>query len=90
MAHYNFPLRMLRMVKDAAREGRAIMPVERAIQRLTAEIGDGLGIDAGRLEVGGRADVVVRPTPRRRPTRGGSQNILLCDPTLLKTDAGYR
>ncbi|WP_437319585.1 N-acyl-D-amino-acid deacylase family protein [Sorangium sp. So ce385] len=59
MAHYNFPLRMLRMVKDAAREGRAIMPVERAIQRLTAEIGDWLGIDAGRLEVGGRADVVV-------------------------------
>ncbi|AUX48032.1 hypothetical protein SOCE26_095580 [Sorangium cellulosum] len=59
MAHYNFPLRMLRLVKDAAREGREIMPVERAIQRLTAEIGDWLGIDAGRLEVGAQADVVV-------------------------------
>jgi N-acyl-D-aspartate/D-glutamate deacylase len=59
MAHYNFPLRLLRLVKDAAREGREFMTAEHAVHRVTAEIGDWLGIDAGRLEVGRRADVVV-------------------------------
>jgi N-acyl-D-aspartate/D-glutamate deacylase len=59
MAHYNFPLRMLRLVKDAAQEGRAIMPMEQAVWRLTGEIGDWFGIEAGRLEIGRQADVVV-------------------------------
>ena len=59
MAHYNFPLRMLRLVKDAAQEGRAVMPMEQAVWRLTGEIGDWFGIEAGRLEIGRQADVVV-------------------------------
>ncbi|MCA9668504.1 MAG: amidohydrolase family protein [Myxococcales bacterium] len=62
MAHYNFPLRLLRMVRDAEREGCAFMTVGRAVQRLTSEIADWLGIDAGVVAEGRRADLVlVRP-----------------------------
>ncbi len=59
MAHYNFPLRMLRLVREAERRGEPVMPVERAVHRLTAEIASWLGIDVGTLAVGKRADVVV-------------------------------
>lgn len=62
MAYYNFPLRLLRMVREAERAGRPIMTLGRAVQRLTGEIADWLGLDAGHLREGGRADlVVVRP-----------------------------
>jgi N-acyl-D-aspartate/D-glutamate deacylase len=54
MAHYNFPLRLLRQVKDTR-----FMPLGRAVHRVTGEIADWLGLDVGRLEVGKRADVVV-------------------------------
>jgi N-acyl-D-aspartate/D-glutamate deacylase len=58
MAFYSFPLRMLRYVKDTN-----AMPIEQAIWRLTGEIADWLGIDAGHLREGARADlVVVDPT----------------------------
>ncbi len=59
MAFYSFPLRMLRIVRDAERAGRPLMPIERAVWRLTGELGDWLGVDAGRLRVGDRADVAV-------------------------------
>jgi N-acyl-D-aspartate/D-glutamate deacylase len=59
MAHYNFPLRMLRLVREAEKAGDPFMTVERAVHRLTAEIGDWLGLDAGTLAPGRRADVVV-------------------------------
>jgi len=59
MAYYNFPLRLLRMVRDAARRGRPIMTPERAVHRLTGEIGRWFGIDVGTLEVGSRADIAV-------------------------------
>ncbi|HZV00183.1 MAG TPA: amidohydrolase family protein [Planctomycetota bacterium] len=59
MAHYNFPLRMLRLVHDAERRGESFMTVGRAVHRLTGEIADWLGIDAGRLAIGKRADLVV-------------------------------
>ncbi|AKT40601.1 N-acyl-D-amino-acid deacylase family protein [Chondromyces crocatus] len=59
MAHYNFPLRMLFRVQEAAREGREVMPIERAIWRLTGELGDWFGIAAGTLAPGRQADVVV-------------------------------
>jgi N-acyl-D-aspartate/D-glutamate deacylase len=59
MAHYNFPLRMLRLVREAEAKGRPVMSLERAVHRLTGEIGDWLGLDAGVLDVGKRADVVV-------------------------------
>lgn len=54
MAHYNFPLRLLRMANE-----HDFMTVERAVQRLTSEIADWFDIDAGVLDVGRRADVVV-------------------------------
>jgi N-acyl-D-aspartate/D-glutamate deacylase len=54
MAHYNFPLRMLRLVRESK-----IMSIERAVHRLTGEIASWLGIDAGTIEVGKRADIVV-------------------------------
>ena len=59
MAFYSFPLRMLRLVRDAERAGRPIMPMERAVWRLTGELADWLGVDAGHLRPGDRADVVV-------------------------------
>jgi len=59
MAHYNFPLRMLRLVREAERRGAPLMSPERAVHRLTGEIGSRFGMDAGTLEVGKRADLVV-------------------------------
>jgi N-acyl-D-aspartate/D-glutamate deacylase len=59
MAFYNFPLRMLKRVRDAEAAGRPIMPIERAVWRLTGELADWHGLDAGHLREGGRADLVV-------------------------------
>jgi N-acyl-D-aspartate/D-glutamate deacylase len=59
MAHYNFPLRMLRLVREAHERGAPVMSIERAIHRLTGEIADWLAIDAGKLARDARADVVV-------------------------------
>ncbi len=59
MAYYDFPLHLLRLVRRAEAEGRTLMSPERAVHRLTGEIADFLGIDAGHLEVGRRADLVV-------------------------------
>ncbi len=71
MAFYNFGLRMLKRVRDAQHEGRAFMTVEHAVHKLTADIADFYRIDAGRLDEGARADVVVhRPRSPRRHRRG--------------------
>ena len=59
MAHYNFPLRMLRRVREAERAGTPFMSVERAVWRLTGEIAGWLGLDAGTIAAGKRADLVV-------------------------------
>lgn len=59
MAFYSFPLRMLRHVREAQRAGRPMMSIEQAVARLTGELGAWLGIDAGRLGLGDRADLVV-------------------------------
>jgi N-acyl-D-aspartate/D-glutamate deacylase len=59
MAHYSFPLRMLKRVRDAENAGTPFMTTGRAVQRLTSEIADWLGLDAGTLAVGKRADLVV-------------------------------
>ncbi len=59
MAFYNFPLHLLRMALEHERGGLPCMSPERAVYRLTAELADWYGIDAGRLEVGRRADVAV-------------------------------
>ncbi|MBM75450.1 MAG: N-acyl-D-glutamate amidohydrolase [Proteobacteria bacterium] len=59
MAHYNFPLHMLRLVKEAKSRNEGFMTLEKAFYRLTGEIGDWFNIDAGTLEMGKRADIVV-------------------------------
>jgi len=59
MAFYNFPVRMLKRVHDAAVAGRPFMSLERAVYRLTGEPAAWFGLDAGTLREGGRADIAV-------------------------------
>jgi len=59
MAFYNFGLRLLKLVRDAELRGEPFMPVERAVWRLSRELADWFNVDAGRLQVGDRADVVI-------------------------------
>ena len=59
MAFYNFPLRMLKRVRDAQLANRPFMTIEAAVHKLTADIADFHRIDAGRLVPGARADLVV-------------------------------
>ena len=59
MAFYNLPLRFLKLVKEAADEKALIMSLERAIWRMTGEQADWLGVKAGKIREGDRADVVV-------------------------------
>src|SRR6185312_5818456 len=59
MAFYNYSLRLLKRVLDAEREGDPFMTVEHAIHRLTGEVADWFGLDAGTLREGDRADFVV-------------------------------
>jgi len=39
MAFYNFPLRLLKLIRDAQKRGEEFMSIEQAIYRLTVEIG---------------------------------------------------
>ncbi|WP_020107972.1 amidohydrolase family protein [Nocardia sp. 348MFTsu5.1] len=59
MAFYNFGLRLLRHVYSAAEAGEPFMTVEHAVHRLTGELADWYGIDAGHLRVGDRADLFL-------------------------------
>jgi N-acyl-D-glutamate deacylase len=59
MAFYSFPLHMLRHVRDRERAGRPVMPLEKAVWRLTGELADWLDVDAGHLRIGDRADLAV-------------------------------
>ncbi len=59
MAFYNFGLRFLRRMYRAEQAGRPVIPLERAVHRITGELADWYDIDAGHLREGDRADVVV-------------------------------
>ncbi|HZU47101.1 MAG TPA: amidohydrolase family protein [Mycobacterium sp.] len=59
MAFYNYPLRLLKRVLEAQRADTPFLSVERAVYRLTAEVADWFGLDAGTLRRGDRADFVV-------------------------------
>ena len=59
MASYNFPLCMLKYVRDAKLEGKPFMTTGQAIHRLTGELADWYGLDAGTIREGDRADVVI-------------------------------
>lgn len=59
MAFYNLPLRMLKLVNESLEEAKPIMTMEKAVWRMTGDQADWFGVDAGRIQVGDRADVVV-------------------------------
>ncbi|WFR72066.1 amidohydrolase family protein [Prescottella defluvii] len=59
MAFYNFGLRFLRRVRDAEQAGTPFLSVEQAVHRVTGELADWYGLDAGHLREGDRADLVV-------------------------------
>ncbi|OBG22065.1 amidohydrolase family protein [Mycobacterium sp. 852002-51057_SCH5723018] len=59
MAFYNFPLKLLKRARDAHRAGAPFLSTERAVHRLTGELAEWFGIDAGTLREGDRADFVV-------------------------------
>ncbi len=59
MAFYNLPLRMLKLVNESIEEAKPMMTMEKAIWRMTGDQADWFGIDAGRIKVGDRADVVI-------------------------------
>lgn len=59
LAAYNFPIRFLKYVLDSEADGEPCVSREFAIHRLTGELADWYGLDAGHIRVGDRADVVV-------------------------------
>jgi len=59
MAFYNFGVRLLKRTRDAYRAGAPFLSTERAVHRLTGELAEWFGIDAGTLREGDRADFVV-------------------------------
>ena len=59
MAFYNLPLRMLKLVNESIEENKPVMTMEEAVWRMTGDPANWLGIEAGRICVGDRADVVV-------------------------------
>jgi N-acyl-D-glutamate deacylase len=59
MAFYNFALYYLRSIRDALDHGDPPLPLGQAVRKLTGELADWYGIDAGYLRPGDRADLVV-------------------------------
>ncbi|CAN5639560.1 amidohydrolase family protein [soil metagenome] len=59
MSFYNMGLRFLRHAHDAEVAGTPFMTMEHAVHRLTGELAEWYGIDAGHLRVGDRADLVI-------------------------------
>src|ERR1700684_2135555 len=59
MAFYNFGIKMLKRTRDAAQAGAPFMSTQRAVHRLTGELAEWFGIDAGTLREGDRADFAV-------------------------------
>jgi N-acyl-D-aspartate/D-glutamate deacylase len=59
MAFYNYSLRFLKRTLDAYQEGQPFLTIERAVHRLTGEVAEWFGLDAGTLREGDRADFVV-------------------------------
>lgn len=59
MAFYNYPVKLLKRVRDAQLAGRPFLTTEHAVHRLTGEVADWFGVPAGTLRKGDRADFVV-------------------------------
>ncbi len=59
MAFYNFGLRLLKRTRDADQAGKPFLSIQHAVHRLTGELAEWFGINAGTLREGDRADFVV-------------------------------
>lgn len=59
MAFYNIPVRFLRRAYEAERAGAPFLSLERAVHRVTGELGDFYRVDAGTLREGDRADLAL-------------------------------
>ncbi|MHA7651788.1 N-acyl-D-amino-acid deacylase family protein [Mycobacterium sp. ML4] len=59
LANYNFGLRALTMAKRAEQSARPKITVAETVRKLTSDLADWWGVEAGRLSIGARADVVV-------------------------------
>lgn len=59
LASYNFPLCLLKHVRDADLAGETFISTGAAVRRLTGELADWYDIDCGYIREGDRADVVV-------------------------------
>jgi N-acyl-D-aspartate/D-glutamate deacylase len=59
MAFYDFPLKMIKNVLDAERQGAPIMPLEKCIWRLSKEQADWFGLDCSYIAEGKVADINI-------------------------------
>jgi len=59
MAFYNLPLRFLKMIKNSHDKGQPLMSMEKAVWRMTGEQADWLGVEAGKIQQGDRADITI-------------------------------
>ena len=59
IAQYNFPLRLLKYVRDAELEGVPFISVAEGVQQVTSDLADWFGLSAGHIAEGARADVVI-------------------------------
>jgi N-acyl-D-aspartate/D-glutamate deacylase len=59
MAFYNFPLYFLRTIKRSIDRDEALMPIEKAVGKVTGDLGEWYGVKAGTIAVGDRADIAI-------------------------------
>ncbi len=59
MAFYNFPLQMIKNVKDSIDQNKPMMSLEKCIWRLTGEQADWFDLDCGYIKEGKVADMVI-------------------------------
>jgi N-acyl-D-aspartate/D-glutamate deacylase len=59
MAFYNYPLRLLKLVRDAQNRGEDFMSVEQAVHRLTGEVASWFKVDTGYIKMGAQADICI-------------------------------
>lgn len=104
LASYNFTMCMLKYVYDAQQQGEAFMTIAEAVHRLSGELADWYGIEAGHIREGDRADVVVinpegltdevwgmtdAPFPAFGMDRLVNRNDLAVDATLINGKLAY-
>lgn len=50
---------MLKLVKESVDEKKPVMSMEQAVWRMTGDQADWFGVDAGKIRLGDRADIVI-------------------------------